>query len=50
MVVNVFEWEVYIRMIKQKTPEHVLKALKSIMDSAPEKTYTISTVASLLIC
>ena len=42
-VVNVFDRKTYTRSIMAKTPDPVQKAMKSIVDAAPAKPYTIST-------
>lgn len=43
IVVNVFDRKVYTRSIREKTPEPVLKAMRSIVAEAGEKPYSIST-------
>ena len=43
VVVNVFDRKTYTRSLMEKTPAPVTKAMRSIVDAAPEKPYTIST-------
>ena len=43
VVVNVFDRKTYTRVLPDKKPATVVTAMKSIVQAAPEKPYTIST-------
>ena len=43
VVVNVFDRKTYTRILPDKKPATAMKAMKSIVQAAPEKPYTISS-------